>query len=98
MTQKWLSSVGSAVDQYTDIRRTGYPVIFNPGDPSMAPGGRVQPPINGDPINPGAQKAVPVQLSRTFALALPWDQTELESNPNAPPQKNPSSYKVFWMP
>jgi hypothetical protein len=41
---------------------------------------------------------VPVQLSRTFALALPWDQTELESNPNAPPQKNPSSYKVFWMP
>ncbi|MGZ8510908.1 MAG: SusD/RagB family nutrient-binding outer membrane lipoprotein [Chitinophagaceae bacterium] len=98
MTQKWLSSVGSAVDQYTDIRRTGYPVVFNPGDPAMALGGRIQPPINGDPINPGAQKAVPVQLSRTFALALPWDQTELESNPNAPPQKNPSSYKVFWMP
>ncbi|MGK2861280.1 MAG: SusD/RagB family nutrient-binding outer membrane lipoprotein [Chitinophagaceae bacterium] len=98
MTQKWLSNVGSAVDQYTDIRRTGYPIIFNPGDPAMAPGGKVQPPINGDPINPGAQKSVPVQLSRTFALALPWDQTELETNPNAPPQKNPSSYKVFWMP
>ncbi len=98
MTQKWLSSVGSAVDQYTDIRRTGYPIIFNPADPAMAPGGRVQPPINGDPINPGAQKSVPVQLSRTFALALPWDQTELESNPNAPAQKNPSTYKVFWMP
>lgn len=98
MTQKWLSNVGSAVDQYTDIRRTGYPIIFNPGDPAMAPGGKVQPPINGDPINPGAQKPVPVQLSRTFALALPWDQTELETNPNAPPQKNPSSYKVFWMP
>ncbi len=98
MTQKWLSSVGSAVDQYNDIRRTGYPIIFNPGDPAMAPGGKVQPPINGDPVNPGAQKEVPVQLSRTFALALPWDQTELETNPNAPPQKNPSSYKVFWMP
>ncbi len=98
MTQKWLSSVGSSVDQYNDIRRTGYPVIFNPGDPAMAPGGFVQPPINGDPVNPGAQKRVPVQLSRTFALALPWDQTELESNPNAPAQKNPSSYKVFWMP
>jgi hypothetical protein len=98
MTQKWLSSVGSAVDQYNDIRRTGYPVIFNPGNPAMAPGGRVQPPINGDPANPGAQKSVPVQLSRTFALALPWDQTELESNPNAPAQKNPSTYKVFWMP
>ncbi|HEU4862123.1 MAG TPA: SusD/RagB family nutrient-binding outer membrane lipoprotein [Chitinophagaceae bacterium] len=98
MTQKWLSSVGSAVDQYTDIRRTGYPVVFDPSDPTMAPGGRVQPPINGDPVNPGNQKSVPVQLSRTFALALPWFQTELESNPNAPEQKNPSTYKVFWMP
>ncbi len=98
MTQKWLSSVGSAVDQYTDIRRTGYPVVFDPSNPAMAPGGRVQPPINGDPVNPGNQKSVPVQLSRTFALALPWYQTELESNPNAPAQKNPSTYKVFWMP
>ena len=98
MTQKWLSSVGSAVDQYTDIRRTGYPVVFDPSDPAMAPGGRVQPPINGDPVNPGNQKSVPVQLSRTFALALPWFQTELESNPNAPAQKNPSTYKIFWMP
>lgn len=98
MTQKWLSSVGSAVDQYTDIRRTGYPIVFDPSNPAMAPGGRVQPPINGDPVNPGAQKSVPVQLSRTFALALPWFQTELESNPNAPAQKNPSTYKVFWMP
>ena len=98
MTQKWLSSVGSAVDQYTDIRRTGYPVVFDPSNPAMAPGGRVQPPINGDPVNPGNQKSVPVQQSRTFALALPWYQTELESNPNAPTQKNPSTYKVFWMP
>jgi hypothetical protein len=98
MTQKWLSSVGSAVDQYTDIRRTGYPVVFDPSDATMAPGGRVQPPVNGDPVNPGNQKSVPVQLSRTFALALPWFQTDLESNPNAPAQKNPSTYKVFWMP
>ena len=98
MTQKWISSVGSAVDQYTDLRRTGFPVIFNPLDASMAPGGRVQPPINGDPVRPGAQKSVPVQLSKSFALSLPWDQNEIEANPNAPDQKNPASYKVFWMP
>jgi len=98
MTQKWLSSVGSSFDQYTDIRRTGYPVVFDPSNPAMAPGGRVQPPINGDPVNPANQKSVPVQTSRTFALALPWFQTELESNPNAPAQKNPSTYKIFWMP
>jgi hypothetical protein len=24
MTQKWISSFGSAVDQYTDYRRTGF--------------------------------------------------------------------------
>jgi hypothetical protein len=98
MTEKWLSSVGSAVDQYTDIRRTGYPVIFNPLDPTMAPGGKVQPPINGDPINPGAQKAVPVQLSKGFPLSVQWYQGELETNPNAPDQKNPAAFKVFWMP
>src|SRR5690606_15860741 len=99
MTQKWISSVGSAVDQYTDIRRTGYPVVFNPLDATMAPGGRVQPPINGDPVNPGAQKSVPVQSSRSFPLTLPWFQGELETNPNSPPQKTDlTSYKVFWIP
>jgi hypothetical protein len=98
MTQKWISSVGSAVDQYTDLRRTGYPVIFNPTDPTMAPGGKVQPPINGDPVLPGAQKPVPVQLSRNFSLSLLWPAGELETNSNAPAQKSPSTYKVFWMP
>jgi len=99
MTQKWISSAGSAVDQYTDIRRTGYPVVFNPLDATMAPGGKVQPPINGDPVNPGAQKSVPVQSSRSFPLTLPWFQGELETNPNSPPQKTDlTSYKVFWIP
>ncbi len=98
MTQKWISSFGSAVDQYTDYRRTGYPVLFDPANPAMAPGGRVQPPINGDPVNPGAQKSVPVQITRAFPLSLPWFQGELETNPNAPPQKSPSTFKVFWIP
>lgn len=98
MTEKWIQNFGNAVDQYTDYRRTGYPVLFNPNDPSMAPGGKIQPPVNGDPANPGAQKAVPVQLSRNYPLSLPWYTPELESNPNAPAQKTPSSYKVFWMP
>ena len=30
MTQKWISSFGSAVDQYNDYRRTNYPVMFDP--------------------------------------------------------------------
>lgn len=92
MTQKWISSVGSAVDQYTDYRRTGFPVLFNPKDPVMAPGGFVTPP------NPEL-KPVPVQLNRSFPLSLPWYQTELETNQNAPAQKTDlSSAKVFWQP
>jgi hypothetical protein len=97
MTQKWLSSFGSAVDQYTDYRRTGYPLMFDPNNPAMAPGGRVQPPVNGDPINP-PQESVPVELSVDYPLSLPWYTNELETNPNAPAQKNVSTYKVFWMP
>ena len=99
MTQKWLSSVGSNVDQYTDYRRTGFPILFDPNNTSMAPGGFVQPPINGDPTGfPGAQRKVPVTLSRAFPLSLPWPQTEIEANPNAPSQKTVATYKVFWMP
>ncbi len=97
MTQKWLSSVGSAVDQYTDYRRTGYPLLFDPNNPVMAPGGIVQPPANGDPTNP-PQEPVPVELSIDYPLSLPWYTQELETNPNAPAQKSVSTYKVFWMP
>jgi hypothetical protein len=90
MTQKWLASIGSSVDQYTDYRRTGYPVLFDPRNPAMAPGGKVQPPA---PL-----PAVPVQLSNNFPLSLPWPKTELELNSNAPDQKTPDTYKIFWMP
>jgi hypothetical protein len=95
MTQKWLSSVGSSVDQYTDIRRTGYPKVF---DPNALPNNLAHPPFNGDPAAPGAQQAVPVVLSRTYPFSLPWPAGELDVNSNAPEQKNPSSYKVFWQP
>jgi hypothetical protein len=99
MTQKWISSFGSAVDQYTDYRRTGFPILFDPNDPTVAPGGFMQPPLNGDPVGfPGAQRPVPVSLSRTYPLSLPWFQDELEQNANAPDQKTPTTYKVFWMP
>ena len=97
ITQKWLASIGSSIDQYTDYRRTGFPILFDPQDPAMAPGGLVQPPVNGNPfVIP--QPAVPVQRTNNFPLSLPWPQTELDLNGNAPAQKTPESYKVFWMP
>ena len=97
MTQKWLASVGSSVDQYTDYRRTNYPVLFDPRNPAMAPGGRVQPPLNGNPfVVP--QGSVPVVLSVNFPASLPWSQNELDLNSSAPDQKAPDTYKVFWQP
>jgi hypothetical protein len=96
MTQKWLASVGASVDQYTDYRRTGYPVLFDPQNAAMAPGGNVQPPVDGNPFAV-PQPAVPVQRTNNFPLSLPWAQTELDLNGNAPAQKAVDTYKVFWM-
>ncbi|MBA3674143.1 MAG: SusD/RagB family nutrient-binding outer membrane lipoprotein [Chitinophagaceae bacterium] len=98
ITQKWIASFGSSVDQYTDYRRTGYPVLFDPRNTAMAPGGFVQPPVNGNPtLVPQAKVAV--TRSNEFPLSLPWPKSELEINSNAPMQKPlPIVYKVFWMP
>ncbi|MEP7278731.1 MAG: SusD/RagB family nutrient-binding outer membrane lipoprotein [Bacteroidota bacterium] len=98
MTEKWISSFGNAVDQFTDYRRTGFPILFDPNNAAMAPDHQVQPPINGDPAFPGANRKVPVQLLRPYPQSLPWYQNELETNPNAPKQKDPSNFKVFWKP
>lgn len=107
MTQKWLSSFGSAVDAYNDYRRTGYPTLFDPKNTTMAPVpagktlGYVQPPANG---NVGASSndpelAVPVTRSKNYPLTLPWYTAEIERNQNAPAQKvDPSTVKPFWLP
>ncbi len=99
MTEKWITAFGQCADQYTDYRRTQFPVLFNPNDPTVCPGGFYQPPVNGDPSTPGPQLAVPVRLTTNYPLSLPFGQNELDGNQNAPAQKqDPSTYKVFWMP
>ncbi|MEO6868761.1 MAG: SusD/RagB family nutrient-binding outer membrane lipoprotein, partial [Ginsengibacter sp.] len=97
MTQKWISSFGTAVDAYTDYRRTGFPLIWDPNNTTMAPNGFVQPPVDGNPLG-SPQPKVKVSANRDFPLSLPWPNSELTSNSNAPAQKTPSSYKVFWQP
>lgn len=98
MTQKWISSFGSAIDAYTDYRRTGFPILFNPNNPLMAPGGFVQPPVNGNPLVVPPQLPVPVSLNMAYPFSLPWPSAELTSNSNAPAQKQPATDKVFWQP
>jgi hypothetical protein len=95
MTQKWIQSFGNAVDAYTDYRRTGYPIMWDPSNTSMAPGGFAQPPLNGDPFQPN-QKKVPVILTSAYPAFLPWEDNELETNANAPSQSDHT--KPFWMP
>ncbi len=97
MTQKWLSRFGNSVDNYTDYRRTGYPVMFDPNNPAQAPGGFVQPPINGN-FQVIPQEKIPVANPIAYPESLPWSQSEIEFNSNAPAQKAPATYKVFWKP
>jgi hypothetical protein len=85
MTQKWLSSFGWSVDQYTDYRRTGYPVLFDPNS-----NGGFQ---NGGPDGSGP---VPTQVTRGYPLSFPYDNDELTLNNNAPEQKTVTQARVFW--
>lgn len=98
MTQKWISTFGSAVDAYTDYRRTGFPILFDPKNTTMAPGGFVQPPLAADPTM-SPQDKIQTVSPLNYPLTLPWYQKELESNISAPKQKtDPSTYKPFWLP
>ncbi len=96
ITQKWIQSFGFSGDAYTDYRRTGFPVLFNPNDATMAPGHLAQPPVFGNPTVPPPQAKVPVALGRNYPLSLPWPTNEIEVNPNAPSQKLPDVTPVFW--
>ncbi|WP_161964123.1 SusD/RagB family nutrient-binding outer membrane lipoprotein [Chitinophaga flava] len=98
ITQKWIQAFGFSGDLYSDYRRTGFPILFNPNDPTMAPGGFVQPPIFGNPTLPPPQAKVPVALGRKYPLSLPWPVVEMQVNPNAPPQKQPDITPPFWRP
>lgn len=81
MTQKWLASLGNSLDAYNDYRRTGYPVLFDPNNYNGADAATYQ---------------ATTTAGRGYPVSIPWAQTDLDLNPNAPSQKNPTSDKVFW--
>ena len=88
MTQKWVATYGDPMDQYNDYRRTGYPVLANPNGAS--PEYQLD---NGDgwPLNDGL-----TVLNNNFQHTFFWPQPEINLNQNAPAQKDPTAYKVFW--
>ena len=85
ITQKWINRIENPVDSYTDYRRTGYPVLFAP-----APMGNVT------SVTAPDGKVTPVSNDRGYPLSLPFNNNEIALNSNAPPQKVPETYKVFW--
>jgi hypothetical protein len=87
ITEKWINRIENPIDNYTDYRRTGYPVLFAP-----APEGTVS------IVTPPNGPAIPVSNDRKYPWSLPFNLTEIQLNSNAPPQKVPESFKVFWQP
>jgi len=43
-------------------------------------------------------KVTPVQNDRPYPWSLPFNTNEIALNSNAPVQKVPENYKVFWQP
>jgi hypothetical protein len=87
MTEKWINRIENPVDNWTDYRRTKFPVLFSP-----APIGTVTSVTTPEP------KTVPVANDRAYPWSLPFSTNELQLNSSSPPQKVPESYRVFWQP
>lgn len=88
MTQKWVATFGDSMDQYSDYRRTGFPILANPNGSS--PEYQLD---NGDgfPLDDGV-----TVLNNSFQNSIFWPQQAINLNQNAPSQKNPSTYLIFW--
>lgn len=87
MTQKWINRIENPIDNYTDYRRTKYPVLFAP-----FPEGTATSVLGPD------GKTTPVSNDRKYPWSLPFSTGEIALNSNAPPQKVPETFKVFWQP
>lgn len=91
MTQKWVATFGDPLDQYNDYRRTGYPVLANPlgASPEYQLNNN-----DGFPLN-DAETTVSGGAD-AYQKSFFWPQEELNSNKNAPVQKDATTYKIFW--
>lgn len=91
MTQKWVATFGDPLDQYNDYRRTGYPVLANPLGAS--PEYQLD---NNDAFPLNDSETTLSGGANSFQQSFYWPQEELNTNQNAPVQKDPTTYKIFW--
>ena len=74
LTEKWIASFGFSLDLYSDYRRTGFPIMFDPN-------------TDGNPFT---------ILGRAYPVSIPYFVDDLQINPNAAPQRDPGTDKIFW--
>ena len=91
ITQKWIANFMSPLDSYNDIRRTGYPILFDP-QKTENPGFGVNPtPTDLSP------EQVPLLNFASFPRSLYYPaNSEIELNPNMQQKTNISTPFVFW--
>jgi Starch-binding associating with outer membrane len=92
MTQKWIATFGDSLDQYSDYRRTGFPLLYNPLSTSQEYQsnflfGITMAQYDAQTTYGGAG---------TYLNSMFWPQDELNGNENSPAQKVATSYKIFW--
>jgi hypothetical protein len=88
MTQKWVGTFGDSFDQFNDYRRTGYPVLADPN------GASPEYQLNNNDGFPLLDSQT--TLTNPVQLSFFWPQSEINLNQNAPGQKSPESYSIFW--
>ena len=91
MTQKWIANFFNPIDSYTDYRRTGYPVMFDPAKTTI-PGSGVNP-----TVEEGSPAEVPLMDFRSYPRSLYYPtNSETELNPNMTQKSDLSKSFVFW--
>lgn len=91
ITQKWIANFMNPVDCYTDYRRTGYPVLFDPNK-TQDPGYAVNPTATTD-----SPARVPLINFASFPRSLYYPtNSETELNKNMQQKTNLTTPFVFW--
>lgn len=91
MTQKWIANFFNPIDIYTDYRRTGYPVMFDPAK-TTDPGNAVNPSVTET-----SPAVVPLNNFASYPRSLYYPtNSETELNPNMVQKTNLSTPFVFW--
>ena len=91
MTQKWIHDIMNPFESYTDIRRTGYPLLFDPDKLryGISPEDKDGEPVSGEDAERNAF------CGRPFPNSLWYPKAETDRNPNITQKANQNG-KVFW--